>query len=325
MQYRMLGSDGLCVSRLILGSTMFGELRSEDEARALLQLARELGIQTIDTADIYAGGRSEEIIGRLIKGRRHEWVLCTKVGYRVGDSIEQHARASAAAGSRARADQGLSRTHIVSAVEASLRRLQTDYIDLYQIHRWDPAVPIEETLRALEDLIRAGKVRCIGCSNAREEQLDESLKCARRHSLTAFASMQVPYSLLAREAEATQLPACGRAGIGTIAYSVLAGGALAGLEQGRVRPGTVLAQRPQYQARYLTTPNFERLAKLDRVSEDCGRSHSALALGAVFEHPNVTAATVGMQTVAQITDLANVLNDPLPAELSTRLLAIFAA
>src|SRR2546421_110665 len=170
MQYRALGPYGLFASRLIIGTTMFGELMGEPEARGLLQRAQELGIQTIDTADIYAGGRSEEIIGLLIKGRRHDWVLCTKVGFRVGDSIEQHALASvptAAAGGRsgAHADAGLSRAHIVSAVEASLTRLQTDYIDLYQMHRWDPAVPIEETLRAFEDLMQAGKGCCLRWSN----------------------------------------------------------------------------------------------------------------------------------------------------------------
>jgi 1-deoxyxylulose-5-phosphate synthase len=196
MQYTRLGRTGLTVSRLVLGSTMFGEVMDDAQAQAVIHRALELGVNTLDTGNVYGGGRAEEIIGRCLCDRRDRVVLCTKVGFRVGDSPADHADAVAGgldhAARWARGispnDQGLSRRHILAAVEASLRRLGTDYIDLYQIHRWDAAVPIEETLRALEDLVRSGKVRYLGCSNARSWQLYEALWTSERAGLSRFES-----------------------------------------------------------------------------------------------------------------------------------------
>jgi len=329
MQYRQLGRSGLAVSRLILGSTMFGELMDEAAASAVLHRAWDLGVNTIDTGDIYAGGRAEAMIGKLVAGRRDQLVLATKVGFRVGDTPAEHAQAVAGAldlderWSRgiAPTDQGLSRKHILAAVEASLKRLGTDHIDLYQIHRWDAAVPIEETLRALDDLVRSGKVRYIGCSNARAWQLYEALWTSDRHGLARFESIQQPYSLLSREPEADQLPASAHAGVGVIAYSALAGGAFAAAHDAAVKPGTVLAQRPAYQAKL--EANRERLARFAAFAEERGRGRIALALAGVLAQPAVTAATVGVQVPEELDELVDAVERPLDPENHAALLALF--
>lgn len=332
MQYVRLGRTGLKVSRLILGSTMFGELLDDAQAQAVIHRALELGVSTLDTGDIYAGGQSEEIIGRHIRACRNQLVICTKVGFRVGDSPGDHAKAIAGRLDHAARwtrgispnEQGLSRRHIVSAVESSLRRLQTEYIDLYQVHRWDTEVPIEETLRALDDLIRSGKVRYVGCSNARSWQLYAALWTSDRCGLSRFESMQVPYSLLAPEAEHDVLPACLNANVGVIAYTVLAGGALSGRHNDGVRSGTVLAQRPAHQQRYLSPLNLERLRRFSELAAECGRSETSLALGAVLAHPAVTAATVGVQTPDELTALVEAVDVPMSSELVRRVRALFS-
>ncbi|SCW66096.1 Predicted oxidoreductase [Sphingobium faniae] len=333
MIYRAAGRSGLLLSRLIVGSTMFGELMREDEAKAVLHRAWDLGAHSIDTGDIYAGSRSEEMIGRLIAGRRDRVVLCTKVGFRVGDKPEDHARAVMGTLDHAERwtrgiaphDQGLSRHHIVSAVEDSLRRLGTDYIDLYQMHRWDPLVPVEETLRALEDLIRSGKVRYIGCSNARSWQLYESLWTSDVKGLPRFETMQAPYSMMAREPEADLFPACAHAGVGVIAYSTLAGGALSGAHDAGIKPNSVMAQRPAYQQRYLAPANLERLDRFGKLAQDLGKDQTGLALAAVLQHPAVIAATVGMQTPEEVDLLAAAASEPLDAATYDAIRAIFSA
>ncbi|MBV8779322.1 MAG: aldo/keto reductase [Alphaproteobacteria bacterium] len=308
---------------------MFGELMEEADARAVLHRAWDLGVNTIDTGDIYAGGRAEAMIGKLVAGRRDQLVLATKVGFRVGDAPTEHAQASAGTLDLAErwsrgiapTDQGLSRKHILSAVEASLKRLGTDHVDLYQIHRWDSAVPIEETLRALDDLVRSGKVRYIGCSNARGWQLYEALWASERHGLARFESMQQPYSLLNRGPEDEQLPASVHAGVGVIAYSALAGGAFAAAHDDGVKPGTVLAQRPAYQAKL--EANRERLGRFAAFAEGQGRGRISLALAGVLAHPAVTAATVGVQVPEELDELVDAVERPLDPETYAALLALF--
>jgi aryl-alcohol dehydrogenase-like predicted oxidoreductase len=332
MQYRSLGRSDLKVSRLILGSTMFGEVMDEPAARSVFNRASDLGVNTFDTADIYACGRSEEIVGRLIQMRRQEVILCTKVGFRVGDTPADHTAHVAARAlsddqqipSAAPVDQGLSRRHIVAALEASLRRLRTDYVDLYQIHRWDPAVPIEETLRALDDLVSSGKVRCVGCSNARGWQLNSALWTSDTRGLVRFESMQVPYSLLAREAEHDALPACERAGIGVIAYQVLAAGALSGAHNETVRHGTVMAQRPAHQARFLTPDRRERLMRFAEFARRRGKEPATLALAAALAPPVVTAATVGVQTPDELKALLEAIEHPPDEDDCRAAQALFA-
>jgi len=332
MQYIRLGRSGLTISRLILGSTMFGELMDEDEARAVLHRAWDVGITTIDTGDIYASGRAEEIIGRLIGHRREQVVVCTKVGFRIGDTPADHAAALAGRiqhGERwARGispnDQGLSRQHIVAAVEGSLRRLGTDHIDLYQIHRWDASVPIDETLRALDDLVRAGKVRYVGCSNARSWQLYEALWASERCDRVRFESMQVPYSMLDRGAESDTLPACAHAGVGVIAYSPLAGGVLSGRHRAGIVPGTVLAQREGYQRRFLDGAHAQRLDQLEEMATRLDRTMIELALAGVLQHGAVSAATIGVQRREEFDALVQAVDRPLDDQALGDLRRIFA-
>jgi aryl-alcohol dehydrogenase-like predicted oxidoreductase len=331
MQYQQLGHSGLTVSRLVLGSTMFGELMDEAQARDVLHRAWDLGINTVDTGDIYAGGRAEEIIGRVVASRRRQLVICTKVGFRIGDQPADHAATLAGGldhGARwargiAPHDQGLSRAHIMAAVDASLRRLGTDYIDLYQLHRWDASVPIDETLRALDDLVRAGKVRYVGCSNARSWQLYEALWASDRRDRVRFESMQAPYSMLDRRAEAEVLPACAHAGVGVIAYSTLAGGLLSGQHRHGIVPGTVLAQREGYQ-RLIGEASTRRLEQLDEMARRLGRSMTELALAGVLQHQAVSAATVGVQRPEELDALVQAVERPLDPQDLGELHRIFA-
>jgi len=331
MQYRKLGRSGLVISRLVLGSTMFGELMDEEQARLVMHRAWDLGVHTVDTGDIYAEGRAEEVIGRIARSRRDQLVICTKVGFRVGDGPAEHAAAQAHRLDHAERwsrgiapqEQGLSRHHIVAAVERSLRRLQTDYIDLYQIHRWDVSVPIDETLRALDDLVRSGKVRYIGCSNARSWQLYEALWCSDKRGLARFESMQVPYSLLDRSAEVDVFPACEHAEVGVIGYSVLAGGVLSGAHRAGVVRGTVLAQRPAYQSRFLTEASSERIERFHRLAERTGRPMVALALAAVLQQRTVTATTVGAQKPDELNVLAKAVDEPIDDAALTEIREIF--
>ncbi|MFM0394982.1 aldo/keto reductase [Paraburkholderia phytofirmans] len=331
MQYRQLGRSGLVLSRLVLGSTMFGELMDEEQARAVMHRAWDLGVHTVDTGDIYAGGRAEEMIGRIAGARREQLVFCTKVGFRVGDGPADHAIAQACRLDHAERwtrgiapqEQGLSRHHIIAAVEGSLRRLRTDYIDLYQIHRWDTSVPVDETLRALDDLVRSGKVRYIGCSNARSWQLYEALWCSDKCGLARFESMQVPCSLLDRSAEIDVLPACEHAEVGVIAYSVLAGGLLSGVHRAGIVPGTVLAQRPGYQSRFLTGSYREQLERFDVAAERIARPMAVAALAAVLQQRAVTAATVGVQKPEELEMLVQAVDDPLDDQSLNQIAEIF--
>jgi aryl-alcohol dehydrogenase-like predicted oxidoreductase len=329
MQYRTLGRSGLLISRVVLGTTMFGELMDLEQARAVVYRAWDLGLHTIDTADIYAGGRSEEMVGEIIGPRRDQVILCSKVGYRVGDAAAEHAAsASGLLNTTERAVQGIaphhqghSRQHIVRALEQSLRRLRTDYIDYYQLHRWDPSVPADELLRSLEDLRRAGKIRYVGCSNLRGWQLYEQLRAADRTALEGPAGMQVPYSLLAPEAQDDALDACLRAQVGVIGYSSLAGGLLTGSHRGGVVPGTVLAQRPGYRERFLTQHNLQRLDAWHNLALSRGMDMTTLALAFVLSHPAMTAVTVGVQAPAELDALIAAFDHPLDSQARAHLFA----
>ena len=203
MEYRRLGRTGVWVSEIALGCAHLGSKPADEgEAVKLVHRAVDLGINLIDTANIYVGGRSEEIVGKALRGIRHQVVLATKVRGRMGEG---------------RNDEGLSRYHIVRQVEASLRRLQTDYIDLYQVHWWDANTPLDETLRALDDLVRQGKVLYIGCSNFAAWQLCKSLWLSDKNGWARFETNQVRYSLLDRSVEVELVPLCESEGVGILA------------------------------------------------------------------------------------------------------------
>jgi aryl-alcohol dehydrogenase-like predicted oxidoreductase len=291
MEMRVLGRTGVRVSPLCLGAMMFGAWGNgdQDESIRIIQRALEAGINFIDTADVYSQGESEEIVGKALAGRRDQVVLATKVHGQMGEDPNA---------------QGNSRRWIMREVEASLRRLGTDWIDLYQIHRPDPSCEIEETLGALTDLVRAGKIRYFGSSTFPAHEIVEAQWVADRRGLGRFVSEQPPYSLLVRGIEADVLPVCQRYGLGVVSWSPLAGGWLSGRYRKEAEiPVSYRASRlPE---RYnLTLPanqaKLEAADKLAALADEAGLSLVQMALAFVLEHPAVTAAIIGPRTLEHL-------------------------
>jgi aryl-alcohol dehydrogenase-like predicted oxidoreductase len=291
MEYRTLGRTGVSVSPLCLGAMMFGAWGNPDHAESIRIIHRALdaGINFIDTADVYAEGESEEIVGKALAGRRDDVVLATKFHGTMGEDPNR---------------RGNSRRWIVQEVEASLRRLGTDWIDLYQVHRPEPGTDIDETLGALTDLVRAGKIRYFGSSTFSPSAIVEAQWVADRRGRERFVCEQPPYSMLVRGVEAEVLPVCERYGMGVIPWSPLAGGWLTGrYRKGQEPPQSARAER--LPGRYdLSLP--ENQAKLDaaerlaQLAERAGISLIHLALAFVLRHPAVTAAIVGPRTMEQL-------------------------
>lgn len=324
MRYRNLGVSGLKISELVLGAATFGELADSSAVHAMVGVALDSGVTTFDTGDAYAEGRSEELLGRALRGQRDRVVICTKVGLRVGDSEPAHA-----AGLRSGYDhttrwtqgispndQGMSRVHIMAAVDASLRRLGTDRIDVYQVHRWDPEVPIEETLGALDDLVRAGKIRHAGCSSYTGWQLMRSLWASDAHRLTRFTSMQVAYNLLSRDPEREALPACAAGGVGVLAFQPLAGGILTGRYEHDAgpEPGSRYAVRETYRARYWKPDVFEAVDRLRDLANKTGRTPGELAIGWLLSRPAVNAVLVGAERPEEVVQNLAAANRPLDGD-----------
>ena len=301
MEYRTLGRTGVKVSAFCLGAMMFGPWgnTNEDECIRMIHESLDAGINFVDTADVYGEGRSEEIVGKALKGRRDEVVLATKVHGEMGKGPNE---------------QGNSRLWITREVENSLRRLQTDHIDLYQIHRPDPDTDIEETLSALTDLVRQGKVRYLGSSTFPAWQIVESHWVAERRGLERFRCEQPPYSIFVRHIEADVLPVTQRYGMGVIVWSPLAGGWLAGkYRRGEEAPKDSRAVRYKARgspiaARY-DPGRPENQRKLDVVeelitlAEKAGISLTHLAIAFTLAHPGVTSAIIGPRTPEQLHDL----------------------
>ena len=291
MEYRDLGNTGVRVSPLCLGAMMFGAWGNtdHDESIRIIHRALDAGINFVDTADVYARGESEEIVGKALKGRRDSIVLATKVHGTMHDTDPNM--------------KGNSRRWIVHEVENSLRRLQTDWIDLYQIHRWDPETDHEETLGALTDLQRAGKIRYLGSSTFPPSQIVEAQWTAERRGLARYVSEQPPYSILVRGIEAEVLPTCARYGLAVIPWSPLAGGWLSGKFR---KDGDYESHRAQrIPARYdLSLPgNQQKLDAVERlaaVADGAGVSLVHLALAFVLRHPTVTSPIVGPRTMEQL-------------------------
>jgi 1-deoxyxylulose-5-phosphate synthase len=328
MRYVRLGRSGLLVSRLVLGAASFGDTVSAQTSREVVAAALDAGVSTFDTGDVYAAGRSEEILGAALAGVRDRVVLCTKVGLRVGDMDKDHALAAAAgpvdharrwAEGIAPTDSGLSRKHIMSAVEDSLRRLGTDYLDLYQVHRFDPGVPIEETLSALDDLIRAGKVRYLGCSGFAAWQLVRALWVSDQERLAAFASMQVRYNVADRVAEAELLPACTATGVGVLAFQVLAGGVLAGSLTGGAAAPASRASRASVAGRFGTADFGAQAARVQKLAAGAGTSAADACLAWVLSRPAVCAAVVGASSPAKLNRLVVATGLELDPELTAAL------
>jgi len=297
MDYRALGKSGLRVSVLTMGTMTFGgkgnfaDVGSTDvtEARRQVDQCLEAGVNLIDTADVYSSGLSEEIVGEVLEGRRDDVLLATKVRMPMGSGPN---------------DAGLSRHHIIAGCEASLRRLRTDYIDLYQVHEWDGLTPLEETLEALDLLVKAGKIRYVGASNYTGWQLMKALGTADRTGLPRFVSEQIYYSLQARDAEYELIPTAVDQGLGVLVWSPLAGGLLSG----KYRRG----HQPPAGSRQLTEWNeppvhdqerlYDTVEVLVGIGADRGVSAARVALAYVLGRPAVTSLVIGARTSEQLAD-----------------------
>ena len=288
MLYRQLGSTGLRVSTVGLGTNNFGFRMDEESSLRVAKFAVDQVINFFDTANMYGRGLSEEIIGKALKGIRQDVIIGTKVGLEMGDGTN---------------DRGASRYHIMQQVEDSLRLLQTDYIDLYQIHRPDPNTPIEETLRALDDLVHQGKVRYIGGSNYNGWQTAEAVLKARALGLNEFVTMQPEYNMLNRGIEAELLPFCDKYNIGILPYFPLASGFLTGKYlQGQEAPeGTRLAGNERAKENTLTDKNFSILSKLSKFAEDRGHPMVELAIAWLLAKPAVSSVIAGATKEEQVT------------------------
>jgi aryl-alcohol dehydrogenase-like predicted oxidoreductase len=293
LRYRVLGGTGIEVSVHCLGTMMFGAMGNSDhdDSARVIHAALDAGINFVDTADVYSGGESEEIVGKALKGRRDDVVLATKVHFPTGEGPNKG---------------GNSRRWIVHEVEQSLRRLQTDWIDLYQIHRPDYSTDIEETLSALTDLVRAGKVRAFGSSTFPPGDIVEAYHVAERRGLHRFRTEQPPYSLMARGSETTVLPTCARLGMGVLTWSPLASGFLSGrvrrgqevdLTSGRaaLTPHRFDPSLPANQAK------FDALEQLVEVAEGLGCTLPELAVAFAVAHPAVTSVITGPRTMDHLT------------------------
>jgi aryl-alcohol dehydrogenase-like predicted oxidoreductase len=310
VEHRTLGRTGVKVSPLCLGAMMFGAWGNtdHDESIRIIHRALDAGVNFVDTADVYSRGESEEIVGKALRGRRDQIVLATKVHGTMGDDPNQ---------------RGNSRRWILQEVEASLRRLGTDWIDLYQIHRFDPDTDLDETLGALTDLVRAGKIRAFGSSTFPAEVIVEAQWTAERRGRERFVSEQPPYSLLVRGVERDVLPVCRRYGMGVITWSPLAGGWLTGrYRKGAEPPRSSRAAR--IPARFdLSMPENQRKLEvadaLAGLAEDAGLSLVHLAIAFVIRHPAVTSAIIGPRTMEQLESQLGAADVTLDAELLDRI------
>ena len=319
MEYVNLGRTGLRVSRLCLGTMTFGSpawrpwILPEDASRPFIRRALDAGVNFFDTADMYSRGVSEEIVGRALADftTRDQVVIATKAFFPMGDGPN---------------DRGLSRKHLLDAVDASLRRLGTDYVDLYQIHRFDPHTPIEETLEALNDVVRAGKARYVGASSMYAWQFARMLQVSERRGWARFVSMQNHYNLVYREEEREMLPLCRAEGVGILPWSPLARGFLAG-NRGRAagagdeKGGETLRARTDEYARslYYADSDFRVVDRVVEVARERGVTPARVALAWILAQPGVTAPIIGATRIEQLDDAVAALDVPLDDEERRRL------
>jgi aryl-alcohol dehydrogenase-like predicted oxidoreductase len=286
VDYRSLGRSGLRVSVIGLGGNTFGRFADAAGTERIVSRAIELGVNFIDTADVYGTGQSESLLGRALRGRREQVLLATKVGMRMGDGPN---------------DVGASRKRVIECCDASLRRLQTDWIDLYQIHRFDEQTPLRETLEALDTLVRAGKVRYAGCSNFSAWQLAHALGLSERHHLTRFVSIQPEYNLLRREVEREVVPCCAALGVGIIPYFPLEAGVLTG----KYRPGEPVPEgtrgheNPGFRHRLLPE-TLATVQRLDAWARERGHTVGELALAWLAAQPTVATVIAGTTRPEQV-------------------------
>jgi aryl-alcohol dehydrogenase-like predicted oxidoreductase len=306
MKYRRLGASGLEVSEIGIGTNNFGGRLDEDKSAVVVHAALDSGINLFDTANMYSHGVSEEYLGKALEGRRSQAVVATKFGMLWEEGPH---------------GMGGSRKHIIDQLDGSLKRLQTDYIDLYQIHRQDPNTPIEETLGALDDAIKSGKVRYIGCSNYDAWRIADAMWTSEHYGLARFISAQPEYSMVVRDIEAYVLPACANYGLGILPYFPLAHGFLTGkYKRGQDVPeGTRLALTPAAQDKRLTDRNFDVLEALDSFVSERGKTLVDLAFAWLLAHPEVSSVIAGASNAEQVTQNAAAAEWTLTADEMTTL------
>jgi aryl-alcohol dehydrogenase (NADP+) len=302
------------VSRLCLGTMTFGYQCDEATSRAILDRATEAGITFLDTADVYplggpidVQGRTEEIVGRWLEGRRGDFIVATKCFHAM---------------SKRPFDRGNSRKHVLDAIDASLRRLRTDYVDLYQLHNPDPETPLDETLRALEDVVRSGKARYVGCSNHLAYQVARAIGRSEALGAARFDSVQPRYNLLFREIERELLPLCQEEGLGVIPYNPLAGGLLTGKHRAGAPPEgrfTLGSAAERYQQRYWHERMFETVEVLKRVAQEASLPLATIAVAWVMAHPAVTAPIIGASRPEQLEPVLAAAKTTLDPALKQRL------
>ncbi|WP_250534031.1 aldo/keto reductase [Caballeronia sp. AZ10_KS36] len=317
MQYRKFGSTGLTVSRLTLGTMTFGLQTDENVSRSIMDRASEAGVNFIDTADVYPlggthdiVGRTEEIVGRWLAGKRDQFILATKAVGVMGPLDW---------------NKGASRKHLLDAIDASLRRLNTDYVDLYQLHMDDRDTPLDETLEALDVIVRHGKARYIGVSNFLAYRLARALGRADVLRTARFVSLQPRYNLLFRQIERELLPLATEEGLAVIPYNPLAGGLLTGKHKHGAAPSegrftaTVGKAGEMYQERYWHEREFQTIEKLKEIVAPTGRSLASTSLAWVLENPAVTSAIIGASRPEQLDDTLAAVDQPLDPDIKAKL------
>jgi aryl-alcohol dehydrogenase-like predicted oxidoreductase len=305
MEYRNLGRSGLLVSEITYGNWITHGSQIDDEAaRATVHAALDAGITTFDTADVYADTRAEQVLGQALAGQRREGLeICTKVYFPTGPGVN---------------DRGLSRKHVMESINGSLRRLQTDYVDLYQAHRFDYFTPLEETLRAFDDLVRSGKVLYVGVSEWTAGEIREAARIADEMGFDRLVSNQPQYSMLHRVIEAEVVPACEELGVGQIVWSPVAQGVLTGKYlPGGALPGESRAVGPEpgsLEARFLNDATLAAVQGVLPIAADLGLTPAQMAIAWVLRNPNVASAIIGASRPDQVAENARAAGVSLPLE-----------
>ncbi len=312
MEYRRVGRSGLKVSGMTLGTNNFGRDVDESTSIRVIRKAMDLGINSVDTANVYTGRKSEEIIGKAVHGDRDRFVIATKLGHDVGEGPN---------------DSGLSRKHILWQVSESLRLLQTDHIDIYYMHRFDTETPLEETLKTFDQLVRDGKVLYPACSNFTVENIRAMNEVSDRLGLERLAALQPPYNLLNREAEKELFPFCQANGLGAITYSALAGGFLTGkYAEGAPAPaGARGALYPRFWGRMNRPENYAIVMKFKALAQSAKMPLSQLALNWIAKNPAVTSMIVGASRPEQVEENVSQLEVKPPEEVLASLDALAPA
>ena len=316
MEHVQFGRTGLKVSRLCLGTMTFGYQSDDDTSFAIMDAAAEAGITFFDTADAYPNGapldmlgRTEELIGTWMRSKRDRFIIATKCFFPTGPMPW---------------DGGNSRQNIMRSVEASLRRLQTDHIDLFQVHSWDSVTPIDETLQAMNDLVHSGKVRYIGCSNFAAWQLAKAIGRSEALGISRYESVQPRYNLLFRDIERELLPLCRHDDIAVMAYNPIAGGLLTGKHRPETGPTdgtrfTLGSASKRYQQRYWADDKFEVVDAMRPLADEAGMSLAQMAVGWVLANPDITVPIVGASSSGQLADAIAAVEHPLDDDLKRRL------